>query len=104
MSFGSPVAVMLLFSLLALCAVLFALPILRSPPPGFESKKCPGCGTLNRYNADTCKKCGLPLKETQGTPSPTPENESTHEDESTGHPNGGSTHTPENESRTKGPS
>ncbi|NOY85357.1 MAG: hypothetical protein GXO96_11175 [Nitrospirae bacterium] len=58
MGSGSPIAVMLLFSLLALCAVLFAIPALRSPPPGFSSQKCTKCKFLNHYNAKSCKKCG----------------------------------------------
>lgn len=69
MGFGSPVAVMLLFSLLALCAVFFAIPALRSPPPGFSSKRCTDCKLINHYNAERCKKCGgtvVPLHEETG--------------------------------------
>jgi len=58
MSFSSPVAVMLLFSLLALCAVFFAIPALRSPPPGFSSKRCTECKALSSYKSDRCEKCG----------------------------------------------
>ena len=77
MSFGSPVAVMLLFSLLALCAVFFALPALRSPPPGFSSKKCIDCTLLNHYNAKCCKKCGGPVKPLHNDA----DNESEHDNE-----------------------
>lgn len=62
MSFGSPVAVMLLFSLLAFCAVLFALPALRNPPPGVPTKRCIDCKFLNYYSAERCKKCGGPVE------------------------------------------
>lgn len=62
MGFGSPVAVMLLFSLLALCAVLFAIPNLRSPPPGVPTKRCTECKSINYYSAERCKKCGGPVE------------------------------------------
>lgn len=61
MSLGSPIAVMLLFSLLAFCAVLFAIPALRSPPPGVSSKLCTNCKSLSPYNAERCKRCGGPV-------------------------------------------
>lgn len=54
---------MLLFALIALCAVFFAIPALRSPPPGFESKKCPGCKKLNKYNVTICERCGRALED-----------------------------------------
>lgn len=60
MTFGSPVAMVLLFSLLALCCVIFALPTLFSAPPGY--RKCPKCRALNPDDEKKCKKCESPIK------------------------------------------
>lgn len=74
---GSPVALLVLFVVLAVCAVLLALPALKGPPPGFEPKICDACQTKNKYTRDTCGQCGEPLKdrwaedELEGTISPT---------------------------------
>ncbi len=61
MNLGSPIAIMLLFSLIALCAVFFALPAFKSPIPGFESKRCSECKKLSKYDAENCEHCGKVL-------------------------------------------
>ncbi len=65
MTFGSPVALVILFSLIALCAVFFALPALKSPLPGLESKRCADCNKLNKYDRESCEHCGGPLKKVE---------------------------------------
>ena len=58
-----PATLLLLFAVLALCAVMLAIPGLRRPPPGREPKMCPACEHFNSYKLTACEKCGEALKE-----------------------------------------
>ncbi|MBI3805707.1 MAG: hypothetical protein HY282_18300 [Nitrospirae bacterium] len=51
-----------MFSLVAVWAVLLAIPTLRRPPPGFEPRICPSCDSTSKYDATQCEKCGAKLE------------------------------------------
>ena len=59
---GGPLFWATMFSLVAVWAVLLAIPTLRRPPPGFEPRICPSCDGTSKYDATQCEKCGAKLE------------------------------------------